>query len=136
MSKYIRIPADASFTVQGPEGPVELPLVFKKILIELMDTAANFGTRQAQRKSVFMEKKINEAEIFIPLEDDEWTLINVAINGDGVQYKPFSWITKAAKIMERAGWFAAIEEATSECPEKGPKIVTRNAVNSEEKPNA
>ena len=123
--KFIRIPQDASFTVNTVDGPVEAPLVFKKILIELMDTAANFGTRRAQRMAVTMEKKINEGETYIALEDEEWSLINVAVNGDGQQYKPFAWLTKAAKIMERAGWFAAIEEATSEKPvTTGPQIVT------------
>ena len=117
--RYIRIPSDSTFTIMAADGPRELPLRFKSILIEILDSAKEFGTRAAARKAVFMEKAINEGEVFITLDDDQHALLMQAVNG-------FSWIPQAAKIMERAGWFAAIEEATSGKPEvkKEPQIVT------------
>ena len=122
--KYIAIPPDASFTVATKEGPAEVPLIFKRILIELLDNAQQFGTRAAARKAVFIEKAINDAETHIALDDDQHALLLAAVNG-------FSWIPQAAKIMERAGWFAAIEEATDKKP-ADLKIVT----NSKEKSDA
>ena len=122
--KFISIPKDASFTVATKEGPVEVPLIFKRILIELLDNAKEFGTRAAARKAVFIDKAINDADTHIALDDDQHGLLLQAVNG-------FSWIPQAAKIMERAGWFAAIEEATDKKP-ADLKIVT----NSKEKSDA
>ena len=123
--RYIRIPANASFTIATKDGPVEAPLVFKRILVELLDNAPQFGTRAAARKAVFIEKAIEEGEDSIALDSDQYDLLLAAMNG-------FSWIPQAAKIMERAGWFAAIEEATDSEPKREPKLVT----NSQEKSNA
>lgn len=103
--KHIAIPPDTTFSIVTKEGPIERPLVFTRTIIELLDHAEPFGTRSGARKAVAIENAILAAKDTIELTDDQHTVLLQAIQG-------FSWIPAAARVMEKAGWFDAIEKAS------------------------
>ena len=100
--RSIAIPEDLELKL----GEEKKRFTFKKVITDVLDMSSVFGTRVAAKSAARIERLVEKAEDngTACLEDADYELLKQALTS-------FSFNPAVARAMEKAGWFALVEEA-------------------------